>query len=179
MWCLRWMRLLLVMGGPAGSARRFEDGHHVSPASAGLFSRTTRTRLPGCPVNPTLAFWRTSSSSLHKNLAVVANVLPCSRECLRSSRSISDQGSPEFASIAVQCFRPSSEPRHGGGTGGRGPLTLRLGWGEKSRVRRNNAAAIGSVPAANSLVAICPGGLLTRNIFTQARVTKSLDVQKA
>jgi hypothetical protein len=41
-----------------------------------LLSRTTR-RLLGCSTNPrSFAFWRTSSSPLHRKLAVCANVSP-------------------------------------------------------------------------------------------------------
>ena len=58
-------------------------------------------RFPGCSSSPSsFAFSRTSSSSLHSMLAVAAILLPKAREALRSSMSISDQGSTELASIA-------------------------------------------------------------------------------
>ncbi len=55
---------------------------------------------------------------------------------------------------------PNAEPRHGG-TGGRGPLTLGLGWGESTRVHRNNAAPILLVPGT-ALVLACSIRMLSR-----------------
>jgi hypothetical protein len=48
-----------------------------------------------------LAFRRTSSSSLQRKLAVSAIVRPWAISFVRSLMSISDQGSPEFASMGA------------------------------------------------------------------------------
>jgi hypothetical protein len=53
-----------------------------------------------------------------------------------------------------------------------GPLTLGLGWGEKSRVHQNNAALSARFQEPNSRERLWPGGLLAGNIVTQARVTQ-------
>ena len=66
------------------------------------------------------------------------------------------------------------EPRHGGGTGGRGPLTLGLGWGKSPRSTEITQPLSAPFRQWNSLERLWPGGLLTGNIFTQARVTQSL-----
>ena len=53
---------------------------------------------------------------------------PSLNPCLRSIAFAATSDAVERAPEVLKS--PSSEPRHGGGTGGRGPLTLGLGWGE-------------------------------------------------
>ena len=56
MWRLRWMRVLLVMGGPAASARRFED-KTVAPLRRGFFLANDADAPAGVQGNPSaLAF---------------------------------------------------------------------------------------------------------------------------